>query len=129
MPACAIAPGYPSALAEAVTAGGGHLVDPGRAEALVWTDPFDAEGLGRMLQEAPEVRWVQLPFAGVDRFVPVINAGRTWTSAKGAFGEPVAEHALALGLAGLRRLPLRARAGTWGTDAGRRLMGSRVTLV
>lgn len=129
MPTCAIAPDHAPALAEAVTAGGGHLVDPGQAEALVWTDPTDAEGLGRMLQEAPGVRWVQLPFAGVDRFAAVIDAGRTWTSAKGAFGEPVAEHALALGLAGLRRLPLRARATTWGSDAGRRLMGGRVTVV
>ncbi|CAN5180312.1 D-isomer specific 2-hydroxyacid dehydrogenase family protein [soil metagenome] len=129
VPACVIAPGHASALAGAVTAGGGHLVDPIEAEVLVWTDPSDAEGLARLLQEAPEVRWVQLPFAGVDHFAPVIDPARIWTSAKGAYAEPVAEHALALGLAGLRRLPLRARAASWGPAAGRRLMGGRVTLV
>lgn len=117
------------ALAEAVTAGGGRLVEPAEAEALVWTDPSDAEGLGRVLQESPGVRWVQLPFAGVDHFASVIDANRTWTSAKGAYAQPVAEHALALGLAGLRQLPRRARADRWGPAAGRRLMGGRVTLV
>lgn len=126
---CAIAPDDAPALAEAVAAGGGHLVDPAGAEALVWTDPSDADGLGRVLGASPDLRWVQLPFAGVDHFASVINADRTWTSAKGAYAEPVAEHALALGLAGLRHLPSRARAHGWGPAAGRRLMGERVTLV
>ena len=135
---CAIAPDDTPALGRAVTAGGGRLVGPADAEALVWTDPSDAEGLAAVLHESPGLRWVQLPFAGVDHFASVIDAGRTWTSAKGAFAEPVAEHALALGLAGLRRLPMRARARSWpmrararswGPAAGRRLMGSKVTLV
>ena len=126
---CAIAPGDSPSLARAVTAGGGRLVGPADAEALVWTDPSDAEGLARVLEGSPGLRWVQLPFAGVDHFASVIDAGRTWTSAKGAYAEPVAEHALALGLAGLRRLPMRARTRSWGPAAGRRLMGGRVTLV
>ncbi len=126
---CAIAPGEAPALARAVEAGGGHLVDAAGAEALVWTDPSDADGLGRVLEASPKLRWVQLPFAGVDHFAGVIDASLTWTSAKGAYAEPVAEHALALGLAGLRGLAQRARATTWGPAAGRRLMGGQVTLV
>ncbi|CAM3693812.1 hypothetical protein ISCU110981_14175 [Isoptericola cucumis] len=35
--------------------------------------------------------------------------GIAWTSAKGSFARPVAEHALALTLATLRHLPERAR--------------------
>ncbi len=126
---CAIAPGEAPGLARAVEAGGGHLVDAADAEALVWTDPSDADGLGRVLEASPKLRWVQLPFAGVDHFAGLIDASLTWTSAKGAYAEPVAEHALALGLAGLRHLVQRARATTWGPAAGRRLMGGRVTLV
>lgn len=126
---CAIAPNDAPALANAVAAGGGRLVDPADAEALVWTDPADAEGLDSVVRGSSGLRWVQLPFAGVDRFASVIDAELTWTSAKGAYAEPVAEHALALGLAGLRGLARRARARSWGPAAGRRLMGEQVTLV
>ncbi len=121
--ACALAPGRAPALAAAITTGGGRVVGPTGAEALVWTDPTDVDGLRALLADAPAIRWVQLPFAGVDTFASVLGDGRTWTSAKGAYAEPVAEHALALGLAGLRGLPARARASSWGTAAGRRLAG------
>ena len=116
-------------VAEAVVAAGGELVDAAHAEALVWTDPFDAGALRDLLSAHPGVRWVQLPFAGVDRFAALFDDGRTWTSTKGAYSEPVAEHALALGLAGLRQLPRRARATTWGHQGGLRLAGSPVTVV
>lgn len=105
------------------------VVDVANAEALVWTDPVDVDGLEEVLSRTPNLRWVQLPFAGVDRFASVLDADRSWTCAKGAYARPVAEHALALGLAGLRRLPSRARARRWGTPSGRQLMGARVTLV
>ncbi len=127
---CALAPGSAPALVTAVTAAGcGRVVAPDEAEALVWTDPADADGLRTLLADAPGVRWVQLPFAGVDAFASVLGDGRIWTSAKGAYAEPVAEHALALGLAGLRQLAARARASSWGDAAGRRLMGQRVTIL
>ncbi|HEX2118438.1 MAG TPA: D-isomer specific 2-hydroxyacid dehydrogenase family protein, partial [Acidimicrobiales bacterium] len=99
------------------------------AEALIWTDPLDAEALRGLLAGRPGIRWVQLPFAGVDRFAALFDDGRTWTSTKGAYSEPVAEHALALGLAGLRQLPRRARAREWGEQAGLRLAGTRVTVL
>lgn len=95
----------------------------------MWTDPFDAGALASLLAEAPGVAWVQLPFAGVDQFVSQVDRSRTWTSTKGAYSDPVAEHALALGLAGLRQLPGRARASHWGRPGGHRLMGGRVTVL
>lgn len=126
---CALAPDQVPALAAAIGEGGGELVEASDAEALVWTDPLGAEALGELLEGAAGVRWVQLPFAGVDAFGALLGDGRTWTSAKGAYAEPVAEHVLALSLAGLRGLPARARAREWGPVAGRRLMGARVTIV
>ena len=127
---CAVAPGPIAAVvAEAITGAGGELVAPEQAEALVWTDATDAHGLSELLAGLPQVRWVQLPFAGVDRFAGLFADGRIWTSTKGAYSEPVAEHALALGLAGLRHLPRRARAREWGKQAGLRLAGSRVTVI
>jgi phosphoglycerate dehydrogenase-like enzyme len=59
----------------------------------------------------------------------VLDRRRRWTSAKGAYAEPVAEHALALLLAGLRDLPERARAHSWGQPAAQTLFDQPVTVL
>jgi phosphoglycerate dehydrogenase-like enzyme len=59
----------------------------------------------------------------------VIDQTRTWTCAKGAYAQPVAEHALTLALAGLRQLPTRIAARSWGSQGGTSLFGQRVTIV
>ncbi len=84
-----------------------------------------------MLDAHPGVGWVQLPWAGVDAFAGVLRRfagdGRVWTSAKGAYAQPVAEHALMLALAVLREVPRRVRAGRWEVDErGRSLYGADV---
>lgn len=54
----------------------------------------------------------------------------TWTSAKGAYSQPVAEHALALSLALLRVLQRRAREKTWSTAReGTSLAGLDVVVI
>jgi phosphoglycerate dehydrogenase-like enzyme len=118
-------------LADAVAAGGGALVDAGDAAALVWTETAEPERLGRLLDEHRGLRWVQLPWAGVEPYVDVIraHADRIWTCGKGVYADPVAEHALALVLAGLRGLDRYARAATWTGPRGRNLFGGRVTIV
>lgn len=128
---CAVAPGPPApSVADAIRAGGGAVVDGGDAEALVWTDPLDVTGRVDHLVRAPGIRWVQLPSAGYrDRFLAVVDDHRVWTSTKGAYAQPVAEHALALGLASLRQLTTRARARERGPPSGRLLRGSKVTIV
>jgi phosphoglycerate dehydrogenase-like enzyme len=117
--------------APAVEAGGGRLVDAADAEALVWTAVADRDGLGQVLDGNPRLRWVQLPFAGVEPYVDVIraHAERTWTCAKGVYADPVAEHALALTLAGLRQLDRYARKQRWSRGRGRNLYHARVTLL
>lgn len=125
----AVAPGPAPALVAAVEAGGGRVVGAAEAEALVWTEPADPDGLRALLAGAPGLRWIQLPFAGVDDYGDVLDLQRRWTSAKGAYSEPVAEHALALALAGFRVLASRARARSWGPQEGHRLMGAPVTVV
>jgi len=128
----AIGPGdVPPLLAAAVVAGGGRPValDDADAVGLVWTDFLEPAALAGQLAAAPAIRWVQLPVAGVEAFRDLFADGRLWTCAKGAYAEPVAEHALALGLAGLRRLPTRARATEWGAPAGTSLVEGRVTVL
>jgi phosphoglycerate dehydrogenase-like enzyme len=98
---------------------------------LVWTDPGAVEELRDVLRAYPQISWVQLPMAGVELMADagVLDHRRQWTSAKGAYAEPVAEHALALLLAGLRHLPERARAHSWGEPAGLSLFDQPLTIV
>jgi phosphoglycerate dehydrogenase-like enzyme len=81
---------------------------------VIWTDARDPEAL-RHLLEGSHARWVQLPFAGIERFVDagLITADRTWTCAKGVYAPATAEHALALMLASARQLHLYARSRRW----------------
>ncbi|MBA2610256.1 MAG: hydroxyacid dehydrogenase [Actinobacteria bacterium] len=117
--------------AAAVEAGGAQLVDPPEAEVLIFMAPDDTDGLARALKEAPDAKWVQLPWAGIEAFVTagVLDPSRTWTCGKGVYAEPVAEHALALALAGLRDLPQRIRATTWEAQGGVSLYDGKATIL
>ena len=117
---------------KAVRNGGGQLAEAdARADALVWLNPGDLDGLRAALAAAGNARWVQLPFAGVERVAAagLFDPAREWTSAKGAYAEPVAEHALALALAGLRLLPRRITARSWGAPGGTSLYDQPVTIL
>jgi phosphoglycerate dehydrogenase-like enzyme len=118
-------------VAPAVEAGGAEVVDPPDAGALVWTSTTDADGLTQVLDEFPQLAWVQLPFAGIEPYVGVVraHADRIWTCGKGVYAEPVAEHALGLALAGMRHLDRYARRHSWSPAKGRNLLGARVTIV
>ncbi|QYG95595.1 hydroxyacid dehydrogenase [Iamia sp. SCSIO 61187] len=121
--------GAPGWLAEAVESGGGRLVDPDEADAVVWASPRHPEALGRLLADQPHLRWVQLPFAGIETYLDVLDDDRVWTCGKGVYATPVAEMALALLLGGLRHVGAYAQAATWTRPAGRNLVGARVTIL
>ena len=72
---------------------------------------------------------MQLPWAGIEPFAAVLDDTHTWTCGKGVYAEPVAEHALMLGLAGLRGLDRYARARSWEAQRGTNLLGAAVTIV
>jgi phosphoglycerate dehydrogenase-like enzyme len=115
----------------AVEAGGGQVVPPGEASALIWGHHAHPERLAALLADHPQLAWVQLPWAGVEPYVEVIRrfAGRAWTCGKGVYAEPVAEHALTLALSGLRHVPDYARARSWGPGEGRNLLGAHVAIL
>jgi phosphoglycerate dehydrogenase-like enzyme len=116
-------------MGEAIVAGGGHLVPADEAVGLIWANPRDPVKLAELLRDAPHIEWVQLPFAGVEDFVDLIDDDRLWTCGKGVYAEPVAELALTLALAGLRGLGTYVRATAWGEPIGRNLQGARVTVL
>jgi phosphoglycerate dehydrogenase-like enzyme len=104
-------------------------VEPADASAIVWTAARNASGLRDVLDANAHLEWVQVPFAGIENFVPILDDSRIWTCGKGVYAEPVAEHALALALAGMRHISSYSRATQWTGPAGRNLLGAAVTIV
>jgi len=119
----------------AVEAAGAREVPLGdETEMLVVAGGVDQDELRRAIDEHAGLRVVQLPSAGIDAYLGTLRAtqrdGLVVTSAKGAYSAPVAEHALALVLATLRQLQVRARATSWEDEQrGLSLNGRRVTIV
>ena len=116
-------------MTEAVIAGGGQVTDLADAEALVWGAARDPMTLAGTLDTAPHLKWVQLPYAGVESYIHLIDDERIWTCGKGVYAEPVAEMALGLAVAGLRGLSHYARAHSWTGPRGANLLGARVTVL
>jgi phosphoglycerate dehydrogenase-like enzyme len=111
---------------DAVRTAGGEIGPLEQADGLVWLDS-NPDGFPDELPA--DMRWVQLPSAGVEQWMDRIDRDRQWTSAAPAFGRAVAEHALALMLAGVRRLHEFARATTWTRPEIGELAGSTVAII
>lgn len=119
----------------AVRDGGGTVVGIDDADALVWADPSAPHELPAALEQADgdrdegRLNWVALPFAGIEPYVAYLDHERIWTCARGVYARPVAEHALMLGLAGLRGLSTYARATTWSPPEGHNLIDGTVAVL
>jgi D-2-hydroxyacid dehydrogenase (NADP+) len=125
-PAIHIGPEDKDLLVQAVRDGGGEPAPLDGADAVVWYGGADS-----LPDLPPSVRWVQLPAAGVESWMDRVRAAPdvTFTSAAGAYATDVAEHALALLLAGVRGLARYAGATTWDPQDDRLLEGSTVAVV
>jgi phosphoglycerate dehydrogenase-like enzyme len=131
-PRIAVGPTASEPVDKAIRDGGGEPVGVHEAaDGLVWMKPRDVAGLRATLAATTSIRWVQLPYAGVEKLAAagLFDPAWTWTCAKGAYAEPVAEHALMLALAGLRVLPERITARSWGKSAGVSLFDEPVTIL
>jgi phosphoglycerate dehydrogenase-like enzyme len=132
----AVLPNAKPVFVDAVVAGGGTVGPLSDAtRGVVWLSETHSDELATVLESHQGIQWVQLPWAGVDAFASVLArfAGRPlplWTSAKGAYSEPVAEQTLALTLALLRRFPQKARSATWAVPkTGTSLYGLEVVII
>ena len=115
---------------KAVELGGAKFSPMGpEVRGLIWTDYSAPVALGELIDNNPQLEWVQLPFAGVDAFSKQLDKNVLFTSAKGAYREPVAEHALMLSLALGRKLPIRVRASSWGKREAFSFYDSKVLLI
>jgi phosphoglycerate dehydrogenase-like enzyme len=130
MTSIALEPTQPAQFVSAIESAGGKVTQLSpEVKGLVWTDYHRPDLLRQVLGENPQLTWVQLPFAGVDAFVDILDAPPTFTCAKGSYSQPVAEHALALMLALGRTIPERVRATSWGDKFAVSLYESKVLIV
>lgn len=113
----------------AVEASGAELCSVEDAEALIWADPQRPEAFPDIAARAGDLDWVQLPYAGIEPFVPYLYAGPVWTCGKGVYAQPVAELALSLMLAGRRRLWQFIAATSWQPRVGENLIGTTITVL
>ena len=129
-PLVAITPEWPQA-AEAVVAAGGRVVPEADAEALVWMDWSGPDRLMSALEKFPHIRWVHLPGAGIESYLGagLGSDGRVWTCSKGAHSSLIAEHALALTLAGLHSLATSTRVTSWAATTVTALAEQPITIV
>jgi len=132
----AVLPAASALFVDAARAGGAQITPlDQQTRGLIWLSERRADELGSILAQYPGIGWVQLPWAGVDGFSSVLprfagGNGPVFTSAKGAYSEPVAEHALALLHAVMREFAPKARAAQWAQQrTGRSLYGATVVIV
>jgi len=126
----AVGPAHaPEWIREAVRAGGCEVVEYAQAEGLVWGDARGADAFGEVMREHQHFAWVQLPFAGIENYVPHLDNRRVWTSGKGVYAEPVAELCMAFLLGGLRHVIGYSRVKEWTRDHGRYLLGGNIVIV
>ncbi len=116
-------------LAAVVATAGATVTAPESATGLIWADPQSPEKLAPILARNPQIDWVQLPYAGIEPYLDLVDDGRTWTCGKGIYAEPVAEMALSMLLAGFRGLVTYGRATSWGRPIGTELRGARLTIL
>jgi phosphoglycerate dehydrogenase-like enzyme len=122
-------PAMHAALCEAVVASGGTVVAPAEASGLVFADPAAADAFPAILAAGPAIEWVQLPYAGIDGFGEHLDTTHQWTCGKGVYAEPVAEWILTALLSAFRDIPRYAQATSWPRQAGRNLLGARLTVL
>ena len=103
-------PAMHDALVAAVQRAGATVAELADADALVWADPAAAEELERVVGDAPNARWIQLPYAGIENMVHVVDEDHIWTCGKGVYADDCAEWIMAALLTAFRDMPTFARA-------------------
>lgn len=94
------------------------------AEAVIGEPTLEA------LQNAPRLRWLQMTWAGADRYLHGgFPRGVLLTTASGAFGETIAEHAIGMLLSLCRRLPSYARQKSWNDLGSERRVAGGTALI
>jgi phosphoglycerate dehydrogenase-like enzyme len=80
---------------------------------VIWTDPFGIDDLHQILQTNPNIQFVQLMFSGVETLQSLYCFPVKICCTKGEGTQYVAEHALALALSLIKKIPNCVKARKW----------------
>ena len=116
-------------LCKSVQDAGATLTSIEEAEGLIWADPSKADLFPEISANAPNLKWIQLPYAGIESFALHLDKQWIWTCGKGIYAREVAETALSLSLSGLKNIHGYARETSWSEPVGRVLGDSRVCIL
>lgn len=122
-------PAMHQAMCAAVAAAGGTVCDLEDAVALMFADPAADDVFAELLAQGPGVRWIQLPYAGIENFAAHLDRDHIWTCGKGVYAPPVAEWIITALLSAFRDIPIFVRATSWPAQTGRNLLGARLTVL
>lgn len=82
------------------------------------------------LQYAPNLKWLQMTWAGADRYLQGgFPKNVILTNASGAFGATIGEHALAMVFSLARRFPAYIRAGKWQDQGSEKQLRGTTALI
>lgn len=117
------------AMVEAVEAAGGTVAPLAEASALMFADPAAAAVYPGLIAAAPQIEWIQLPYAGIEPFAHHLDHDHLWTCGKGVYAPPVAEWIMAALLTAFRDIPRYVRATSWPRQDGKNLLGAKLTIL
>jgi phosphoglycerate dehydrogenase-like enzyme len=107
----------------------GDLDDPASIDAVLVPDYFfDVDGFAR-LRALPNLRFVQMPSAGIDHAQALLPTGVPVANGRGVHDAETAEHAVGLMLAALRGVADAVRDARWNPATRSSLVDRRVLLV
>ncbi|MEQ8840893.1 MAG: NAD(P)-dependent oxidoreductase [Acidimicrobiales bacterium] len=116
-------------LVAAVERAGATVVDPAVADAIIWADPAAVDEFATIIERAPDARWIQLPYAGIETVVHLLDDDHLWTCGKGVYADDCAEWIMAALLTAFRAMPTFVRASSWSRQEGRNLLGAKLTVL
>ena len=116
-------------LVAAVERAGATVVSLADADGVIWADPAAVAVFSELMDAAPQARWVQLPYAGIETMAHLLDHERIWTCGKGVYADDCAEWIMAALLTAFRDMPRFARATEWPSQSGRNLLGARLTVL
>lgn len=83
------------------------------ADQIAEADIIIGEPTHEELATATNLKWLQMTWAGADRYLDAFVSNVTLTTASGAYGQTISEHVLAMLFSLCRRLPAYAKKNDW----------------
>lgn len=116
---------------DSIIKAGGECAPIEQADALIWLSTTNFEDLISILDSYPNIKWVQLFYAGIDNFFfsGVLERDILFTKAKAIYASEVAQHSLALIFGVYSNLKIHSVNKKWYPTNSQYLVSKNVTII